>query len=143
MVQLISTEGLNNQVTIERLKSLEDLMSLEDIGGNKPGYDPSSYNYKFTILKQLEWLKWFLTNYPNGVGFFFYNGILSSDIISVNDPNIEKFGSPRNISQGDIMFNKNGFLYAVNAVNENNIYVSPIVDLKGASVISAKVTEVL
>lgn len=106
-------------------------MTIEDIGKTKIGYIPSDKDSSFTILQQLEWLKKFLTNYPNGVGFFFYNGVLSSDTISVNDPNIEMFGSPRVISQGDIMFNKNGFLYAVDNVNGNNIYVSPIVNLKG------------
>lgn len=106
-------------------------MTIEDIGKTKIGYIPSDKDSSFTILQQLEWLKKFLTNYPNGVGFFFYNGVLSSDTISVNDPNIEMFGSPRVISQGDIMFNKDGFLYAVDNVNDGNIYVSPIVNLKG------------
>ena len=106
-------------------------MNIEDIGKTKIGYIPSDKDSSFTILQQLEWLKKFLTNYPNGVGFFFYNGTLSSNIIPTNDPNIEIFGSPRVISQGDIMFNKDGFLYAVDNVNDNNIYVSPIVNLKG------------
>lgn len=106
-------------------------MNIEDIGKTKIGYIPSDKDSSFTILQQLEWLKKFLTSYPNGVGFFFYNGVLSSNIISVNDPNIEMFGSPRTISQGDIMFNKDGFLYAVDNVNDDNIYVSPIVNLKG------------
>ena len=106
-------------------------MTIEDIGKTKIGYIPSDKDSSFTILQQLEWLKKFLTNYPNGVGFFFYNGVLSSDTISVKDPNIEMFGSTRVISQGDIMFNKDGFLYAVDNVNDDNIYVSPIVNLKG------------
>ena len=142
MVQLISMETLDNQVTIGRLKSLEELMSLEDIGGNKPGYDPSSYNYKFTILKQLEWLKWYLTNYPNGVGFTYYNGDIEGSSISVNDVNIIKFGPNRDISPGDLIISSSGILYGVTDVSNDVITLQELITLKGVSVVSATVTRI-
>ena len=107
-------------------------MIISDLGKIVDGSTPSSLTEKWTLLQQLEFIKNYLTSYPNGVGAFYYAGSPGADLtININDHNIEKFNTDRVISAGDIMFDINGNLYGVTTVTETNFTVEFLVSLKG------------
>lgn len=107
-------------------------MRISDLGKIVDGSTPSSLTEKWTLLQQLEFIKKYLTSYPNGVGAFYYAGNPGEDLtINNNDPNIEKFNTDRVISVGDIMFDINGKVYGVTTVTETNFTVEFLVSLKG------------
>ena len=107
-------------------------MTISDLGQIVDGSTPSSLTEKWTLLQQLEFIKNYLTSYPNGVGAFYYAGNPGTDLtINNNDPNIEKISTDRTISVGDIMFDINGNLYGVTTVTETNFTVEFLVSLKG------------
>ena len=107
-------------------------MTISDLGKIVDGSTPSSLTEKWTLLQQLEFIKNYLTSYPNGVGAFYYAGNPGTDLtINNNDPNIEKIDTNRTISVGDIMFDINGNLYGVTTVTETNFTVEFLVSLKG------------
>lgn len=107
-------------------------MTISDLGKIVDGSTPSSLTEKWTLLQQLEFIKKYLTSYPNGVGAFYYAGNPGTDLtINNNDPNIEKIDTNRTISVGDIMFDINGNLYGVTTVTETNFTVEFLVSLKG------------
>ena len=107
-------------------------MTISDLGKIVDGSTPSSLTEKWTLLQQLEFIKNYLTSYPNGVGAFYYAGNPGTDLtINNNDPNIEKIDTNRTISVGDIMFDINGNLYGVTTVAETNFTVEFLVSLKG------------
>ena len=107
-------------------------MTISDLGKIVDGSTPSSLTEKWTLLQQLEFIKNYLTSYPNGVGAFYYAGNPGADLtININDTNIEKIDTNRTISVGDIMFDINGNLYGVTTVTETNFTVEFLVSLKG------------
>lgn len=107
-------------------------MTISDLGNIVDGSTPSSLTEKWTLLQQLEFIKNYLTSYPNGVGAFYYAGNPGTDLtINNNDPNIEKIDTNRTISVGDIMFDINGNLYGVTTVTGTNFTVEFLVSLKG------------
>lgn len=107
-------------------------MTISDLGKIVDGSTPSSLTEKWTLLQQLEFIKKYLTSYPNGVGAFYYAGNPGEDLtINNNDPNIEKFNTDRVISVGDIMFDINGKVYGVTTVTETNFTLEFLVSLKG------------
>ena len=107
-------------------------MTISDLGNIVDGSTPSSLTEKWTLLQQLEFIKKYLTSYPNGVGAFYYAGNPGENLtININDTNIEKIDTNRTISVGDIMFDINGNLYGVTTVTETNFTVEFLVSLKG------------
>ena len=107
-------------------------MTISDLGKIVDGSTPSSLTEKWTLLQQLEFIKNYLTSYPNGVGAFYYAGNPGTYLtININDPNIEKIDTNRTISVSDIMFDINGNLYGVTTVTETNFTVEFLVSLRG------------
>ena len=107
-------------------------MTISDLGKIVDGSTPSSLTEKWTLLQQLEFIKNYLTSYPNGIGAFYYAGNPGENLtININDPNIEKIDTDRVISVGDIMFDINGNLYGVTTVTETNFTVKFLVSLRG------------
>lgn len=107
-------------------------MTISDLGKIVDGSTPSSLTEKWTLLQQLEFIKNYLTSYPNGVGAFYYAGNPGENLtININDPNIEKLNTDMKIYVGYIMFDINGKVYGVTTVTETNFTVEFLVSLKG------------
>lgn len=107
-------------------------MTISDLGKIVDGSTPSSLTEKWTLLQQLEFIKNYLTTYPNGVCAFYYAGNPGANLtIDINDHNIEKISPDMKISAGYIMFDINGNLYGVTTVTETNFTVEFLVSLKG------------